>query len=65
MVVKWKESCSSFSYSFERQSLDADEEAFWRDMIIKYLTPIAVDPEEQTRIRQTLTDLRNKVSVTV
>ena len=49
----------------ERDYLDPEEETFWTDVIEKYLTPIAVDQNEQERIRIGLTELRNKVSYSV
>lgn len=45
----------------EKDSLDADEEAFWNDVISKYLTPIIQDFLEQERVREGLVLLRNKV----
>jgi chitin synthase len=45
----------------ERDYLDQEEDSFWRDVIEKYLQPIAVDRKEQERIRAGLTELRNKV----
>uniref|UniRef100_A0A7E4VWA1 chitin synthase n=1 Tax=Panagrellus redivivus TaxID=6233 RepID=A0A7E4VWA1_PANRE len=45
----------------ERDYLETEEEAFWGEMITKYLEPIAADAKNEERIRQGLTDLRNKV----
>ncbi|KAH7718856.1 chitin synthase 1 [Aphelenchoides avenae] len=48
---------------FEREHLDPEEESFWSEMIEKYLQPTALDSREQERIRQGLTELRNKASL--
>uniref|UniRef100_A0A914VAF7 Uncharacterized protein n=1 Tax=Plectus sambesii TaxID=2011161 RepID=A0A914VAF7_9BILA len=45
----------------ERDYLEQEEDVFWREVIEKYLQPIAVDRKEQDRIRAGLTELRNKV----
>lgn len=45
----------------DRDYLDQEEDSFWREVIDKYLQPIAVDRKEQDRIRAGLTELRNKV----
>ncbi|KAK0393708.1 hypothetical protein QR680_000363 [Steinernema hermaphroditum] len=45
----------------EKDYLDQEEEQFWVDVIDKYLQPIALDPKEQDRIKNGLTELRNKV----
>uniref|UniRef100_A0A915Q6U5 chitin synthase n=1 Tax=Setaria digitata TaxID=48799 RepID=A0A915Q6U5_9BILA len=45
----------------ERDSLDPDEEAFWNDVISKYLTPIIHDQLEQKNIKAGLMLLRNKI----
>uniref|UniRef100_A0A8R1TKH3 chitin synthase n=1 Tax=Onchocerca volvulus TaxID=6282 RepID=A0A8R1TKH3_ONCVO len=45
----------------EKDSLDSDEEAFWNDVINKYLTPIIHDQLEQRHIKDGLVLLRNKI----
>uniref|UniRef100_A0A914HDU6 chitin synthase n=1 Tax=Globodera rostochiensis TaxID=31243 RepID=A0A914HDU6_GLORO len=45
---------------FETIYLDPDEEAFWREMIDKYLKPINMDPQEVERMQHGLDELRNK-----
>ncbi|TMS32858.1 hypothetical protein L596_000656 [Steinernema carpocapsae] len=45
----------------DREYLEQEEETFWVDVIDKYLQPISVDPKEQERLKNGLTELRNKV----
>ncbi|CAD5215711.1 unnamed protein product [Bursaphelenchus xylophilus] len=44
----------------EADSLRPDEDQFWKEMIDKYLQPIAMDLKAQERIRIGLCELRNK-----
>ena len=45
-----------------RDTLDPDEEQFWRELIDKYLAPLKLDRKEQERISAGLVDLRNRVT---
>jgi chitin synthase len=45
-----------------RNSLEPDEEQFWKELIDKYLHPMRLDKKEQQRIKSGLEDLRNKVA---
>lgn len=48
-------------FRFERHYIDNEEEAFWLDVIEKYLTPITLNSNEQEVIKMGLIELRNKV----
>ncbi|XP_060915616.1 chitin synthase chs-2-like [Labrus mixtus] len=46
----------------QEDSLDKDEEGFWRELQKKYLEPLADDKERQKQIINDLRELRNKIN---
>ncbi|KAJ8398896.1 hypothetical protein AAFF_G00418040 [Aldrovandia affinis] len=52
----------SHGFFLNEDTLDADEENFWREIQERYLEPLAEDKEKQKRIAEELKSLRNKVT---
>ncbi|XP_043993752.1 chitin synthase chs-2-like [Gambusia affinis] len=63
-VQCWKAELESLSSDIQLQvdSLDEDEERFWKELIEKYLEPLPNDKEKQEKTKNELQDLRNKIN---
>ncbi|XP_028298669.1 chitin synthase chs-2-like [Gouania willdenowi] len=53
---------SSTEMRLLEDSVDQEEEQFWRDFMEKYLKPLPNDKEYQAKIKQELRELKNKVT---
>ncbi|XP_054911275.1 chitin synthase chs-2-like [Poeciliopsis prolifica] len=60
----WKAQVESLSSDIQLQvdSLDEDEDQFWKELIEKYLEPLQNDKEKQEKTKNDLQDLRNKIN---
>ncbi|XP_054911263.1 chitin synthase chs-2-like [Poeciliopsis prolifica] len=60
----WKAQVESLSSDIQLQvdSLDEDEDQFWKELIEKYLEPLQNDKEKQEKTKNELQDLRNKIN---
>ncbi|KAM4725670.1 chitin synthase chs-2-like [Anableps anableps] len=63
-VQCWKAQVESLSSDIQLQvdSLDEDEDQFWKELIEKYLEPLQNDKEKQEKTKNELQDLRNKIN---
>ncbi|PWA24341.1 hypothetical protein CCH79_00020656, partial [Gambusia affinis] len=64
-VQCWKAEVESLSSDIQLQvdSLDEDEDQFWKELIEKYLEPLQNDKENQEKTKNELQELRNKASM--
>ncbi|XP_032435842.1 chitin synthase chs-2-like [Xiphophorus hellerii] len=64
-VQCWKAEVESLSSDIQLQvdSLDEDEDQFWKELIEKYLEPLQNDKEKQEQTKNELQELRNKASM--
>ncbi|XP_051245639.1 chitin synthase chs-1-like [Dicentrarchus labrax] len=53
---------ASTDMKLQEDSLDKEEEDFWRELQDKYLQPLSDDKEKQKKIASDLRDLRNKIN---
>ncbi|XP_051245670.1 chitin synthase chs-1-like [Dicentrarchus labrax] len=53
---------ASTDMKLQEDSLDKEEENFWRELQDKYLQPLSDDKEKQKKITSDLRDLRNKIN---
>lgn len=63
-VQCWKAQVEMLSSDIQMQveSLDEDEDQFWKELIAKYLEPLQNDKEKQERMKNDLQELRNKIN---
>uniref|UniRef100_UPI0037E97134 chitin synthase chs-2-like n=1 Tax=Semicossyphus pulcher TaxID=241346 RepID=UPI0037E97134 len=53
---------TSSDMTLQEESLDEEEEEFWKELQKKYLEPLADDKERQKKIANDLRELRNKIN---